>query len=234
MNIQLDLKELNRRLAGAEATEIVRSAQEEFGDGLVMTSGFGDRAAFALHFMTKIIPDIPVIVLDPRFFFAETRQFMDQLAKRFSLNLKIQYAEMSPEDMETSYGKYWENGPAQMYLYNWVRKEKPLRKAFKQLKARAWITGIRSYQTENRRKLNVVEHRDDGVYKIHPFLTMTEEDIAAYFDKHDLPYHPLVAAGYDSIGDERLTKPGKGRDGRGALGPSTECGLHCKVKPAPT
>jgi phosphoadenosine phosphosulfate reductase len=238
MNRQLDLKDVNRRFTSTGAAEIIRWAHEEFSDELVMTSGFGDRSAFSLHFVTAIIPNIPVIALDPRFFFPETREFMEELKKRFKLNLKIYYASMSPEEMEISWGRYWENGHAdghahdqtQMWQYNWIRKEEPLRRAFKQLEARAWIAGVRSYQTANRQELNVVEHRDDGVYKIHPFLTMTEEDVTAYFIEHNLPYHPLVAQDYDSIGDELLTKPGKGREGRSALGPGTECGLHCKSK----
>jgi phosphoadenosine phosphosulfate reductase len=227
----LKLEEVNRRFAHAGAAEIIRWAQEKFGDNVVMTSGFGDRSALAIHAVTTIIPTIPVIVLDPRFFFAETRQFMELLTERFKLNLKVYYAAMSPEAMEASYGEYWKNDhvhdQTQIWQYNWVRKEEPLRTSFKQLKTRAWIAGVRSYQTANRRKLKVVEHRDDGVYKIHPFLTMTKEDVAAYFTEHNLPYHPLVAQGYDSIGDKLLTRPGTGREGRNALGPSTECGLHC-------
>lgn len=232
MNRSLDLEKLNRRFASATAAEIIRWAHEEFGESLVMTSAFGDRSALTLHFVTTIIPNIPVIVLDPRFFFPETREFMERLMKRFRLNIRAYHAGMDPELMRHMYETNWKYSEAGMRQYNMIRKEEPLAIAFAHLKARAWITGVRGYQTSHRGKLKIVErygHGKYGVYKIHPFLAMTEKDVAAYFTKHSLPYHPLVAQGYDSIGDEYITKPGKGREGRAALGSDTECGLHCRV-----
>jgi phosphoadenosine phosphosulfate reductase len=50
--------------------------------------------------------------------------------------------------------------------------------------------------------------------------------------KHDLPYHPLYAAGYTSIGcnPETCTRPAggdeDGRSGRWAGTEKKECGIH--------
>ncbi len=52
---------------------------------------------------------------------------------------------------------------------------------------------------------------------------MTEADNEAYRVEHGLPEHPLVAFGYNSIGDHHSSEPGVQRP---------ECGLHDK-KAAP-
>ena len=65
--------------------------------------------------------------------------------------------------------------------------------------------------------------------KVHPILPWTTEEVEAYLDAHDLPYHPLYAEGYRSIGDVHSTLPTTPdmdpRDGR-ILGRKRECGLH--------
>ena len=62
-----------------------------------------------------------------------------------------------------------------------------------------------------------------------------EEDVDAYMERHDLPYHPLYAEGYRSIGDTHSTLPTTAdmdpRDGR-LLGKKKECGLHLPLTPA--
>jgi len=44
--------------------------------------------------------------------------------------------------------------------------------------------------------------------------------------EHKLPFHPLVAEGYSSIGCTHCTVKGEGRSGRWLGKPKTECGLH--------
>src|SRR5271156_2003019 len=87
----LDLEEINRRFAAATPDEIIRWAGEEFPGRCVTTSSFGDRAALGLFGVVREIPDIPVITLDPRYFFKVTRQFMGQLIERFGLTTKVYY-----------------------------------------------------------------------------------------------------------------------------------------------
>ena len=59
--------------------------------------------------------------------------------------------------------------------------------------------------------------------RVNDLNTMTREE---YIKKHYLPFHPLVAKGYHSIGCKHCTVPGKGREGRWNNSPKTECGLH--------
>ena len=75
----------------------------------------------------------------------------------------------------------------------------------------------------------------DGRVKVHPILHWTERDIEDYMAAHDLPYHPLYADGYKSIGDHHSTLPVTDdmdpRAGR-MLGQTKECGLHLPLSEA--
>ena len=57
-------------------------------------------------------------------------------------------------------------------------------------------------------------------------IDVTRADRDAYIREHQLPFHPLVAEGYQSIGCTHCTVKGSGRSGRWAGKPKTECGLH--------
>ena len=76
-----------------------------------------------------------------------------------------------------------------------------------------------------RAELNIFEERN-GIIKFNPMIDVTREERDAYIKEHDLPFHPLVAQGYSSIGCSHCTVPGEGRKGRWAGKPKTECGLH--------
>ena len=90
------------------------------------------------------------------------------------------------------------------------------------------MAGLRAEQTQHRAGLRRID-RQDGRIKLHPVLHWSSEDMTAYMDHHDLPYHPMLEQGYRSIGDHHSTIPTTAdmdpRDGR-ILGKTRECGLH--------
>ncbi len=202
--------------------DLIRWATTHFGDTLVMSSSFGAESALLISLVTKIVPNIPTIFIDTGYLFPETYQFVDELKKHFKLNLKIYRSSMSPETMEAQHGKLWETDLA---TYHQIRKIVPMRRALSELGAKAYLNGIRSDQTEYRSTLQQIALDRDGICVIHPLLNWTQKNVDAYFHQHQLPYHPLVARGYGSIGDIHTTLPGKNREGR-LLGKSKECGLH--------
>ncbi len=65
-----------------------------------------------------------------------------------------------------------------------------------------------------------------GMIKFNPMIDVSREARDAYIREHDLPFHPLVAKGYSSIGCTHCTVQGEGRSGRWLGKPKTECGLH--------
>lgn len=223
----LQLDTANGRLDGKPAEEIVRWAGETFGDGLAMTSSFGAQSAVMLHLVTRVLPDLPVILIDTGYLFPETYQFVRDLTKRLSLNLKVYTPRVTPARYEALHGKTWEYAEGLTH-YHEVFKVEPLQRALEELDVTAWLAGLRSDQTDHRKSLRTVE-KQDNLYKVHPILSWSRKDIGAYLAEHDLPYHPLVEKGYASIGDTHSSRPiTEGEDERAGRfgGFAEECGIH--------
>jgi len=76
----------------------------------------------------------------------------------------------------------------------------------------------------------------DGRVKFNPLANWTKADLDAYMDENDLPAHPLVGAGFPSIGCWPCTHPVEEgaedvRAGRWAGSQKTECGIHVARAP---
>ena len=223
----LQLDSVNSQLDGKSADDVIRWAGETFGDGLAMTSSFGAQSAVMLHLVTRIIPDLPVILIDTGYLFPETYQLVKDFTERFSLNLKVYTARVTPARYEALHGKTWEVEES-MGHYLQLFKVEPLQRALEELNVTAWLAGLRANQTDHRATLRTVE-KQDGVYKVHPILNWSRKDIGEYMAKHDLPYHPLVEKGYASIGDTHSSRPiTEGEDERAGRfgGFAQECGIH--------
>ena len=226
----LDLDTVNQQLAGAKAIEIVEWAAGTFGDGLVMSTSFGIQAAVMLHLATRVMPDIPVIWVDTGYLPAETYRFAEELTERLKLNLKVYQSPISPARMEALYGKLWAQDDVEaLNRYDRMRKVEPMGRALKELKANAWLAGLRRDQTDHRKTPHFVSQQGEP-YKILPILEWNSKNIYEYLTAHDLPYHPFFDKGYVSVGDWHSSRPltaddTNERDSR-FRGLKQECGLH--------
>lgn len=233
--LNLDLETINQQLDNAQAEKVITWAAETFGDGLVMSTSFGIQAAVMLHLVTQIVPDIPVIWVDTGYLPAETYQFAQELSDRLKLNLKVYQSSMSPARMEALYGRLWANQDVEsLNRYDKIRKVEPMQRALQELKATAWLAGLRSDQTNHRQTLQRVGQQGDR-YKILPILYWSSKDIYEYLTTHDLPYHPFFDQGYVSVGDWHSSRPllagdNDERDTR-FHGLKQECGLHLPLTP---
>ena len=103
-----------------------------------------------------------------------------------------------------------------------------MNRALQELKAKAWMAGLRRDQASTRKSLKVVA-RQNSMYKIYPIIDLTDEAIDHYMLKHDLPSHPLKKEGYVSLGDWHSTsrlKEGITAEETRFNGMKRECGLH--------
>ncbi|MDR1191182.1 MAG: phosphoadenylyl-sulfate reductase [Verrucomicrobiales bacterium] len=223
-----NLAALNEKLASLSATERVAWAHGKFGAGLALSSSFGIQSAVMLHLATRVVPDIPVILIDTGYLFPETYRFIDMLTARLRLNLKIHRAELSPAWQEARFGKLWEQGVAGLERYNQLNKVEPMRHALEELSVSAWLAGLRREQSASRHHLPIVSVQR-GRYKIHPIIELTNKQVHDYLTAHDLPYHPLWEQGYVSVGDTHTTvkwEPGMTEEQTRFFGLKRECGLH--------
>jgi phosphoadenosine phosphosulfate reductase len=232
----LDLVAINQQLANATAEQTIEWAADTFADGLVMSTSFGIQAAVMLHIATQIMPDIPIIWVDTGYLPAETYQFAESLSDRLKLNLKVYQSPISPARMEAIYGRLWaQNDVESLDQYDKIRKVEPMQRALTELKATAWLAGLRSDQTDHRKTLQRVGLQGDR-YKILPILNWTAKDVYQYLTAYDLPYHPFFDLGYVSVGDWHSSRPlmaddDSERDTR-FHGLKQECGLHLPLTPA--
>ena len=162
----IELEAANQKLNRAEASEVVAWGADTFGDRLVMSTSFGIQSAVMLGLVTSIIPNIPVIWVDTGYLPAETYRFAQQLTQRLSLNLKVYQSPLSPARMEALHGKLWEEGTVEAFnRYDHIRKVEPMQRALKELDAVAWLTGLRSQQTDHRNTLDRITVQENR-YKL--------------------------------------------------------------------
>ncbi len=224
----LDLKKENSILENATAEVRTEWAINHFKGKIFLTSSFGAQAAVSLHIATQVWPGIPVVLVDTGYLFPETYQFIDQLQERLGLNLKVYRSAISPAWQEARHGRLWEQGLEGIERYNKLNKVAPLNQAIKELKAHAWLAGLRRQQSHERSKLTVLAVSNNRL-KIHPIIDWSDKDVFHYLKKHDLPYHPLWHEGYISIGDTHTTtKYEAGMDPEKVrfFGLKRECGIH--------
>ena len=222
------LAELNQWLAQRNAAQRMAWALESLSGTHALSSSFGAQSAVSLHMATQLRPDIPVILIDTGYLFAETYRFVDQLSERLSLNLKTYRPQIGIGWMEARLGKLWEQGVDGIDRYNRLRKVEPMQRALDELGVRTWIAGLRRSQAQTRAAIDFLELRD-GRWKLHPLADWSDRDVGVYLRQHDLPYHPLWDQGYVSIGDRHSTRrwePGMREEDTRFLGLRRECGLH--------
>jgi phosphoadenosine phosphosulfate reductase len=211
------------------AADRVQWALDYLPGKAILTSSFGAQSAVMLHLLTTIKQDIPVVLIDTGYLFPETYKFVDELKDRLALNLSVFRSDLSPAWQEARFGSLWEQGVSGIEKYNQLNKVEPMARALASFRAGTWFSGLRRSQSGSRRDIKIVEPHRDEVIKVHPLADWTDRDIHAYLKKHELPYHPLWARGYVSIGDVHTSRP------LGALGHDEEtrffglvreCGLH--------
>ncbi|MEO5626713.1 MAG: phosphoadenylyl-sulfate reductase [Dokdonella sp.] len=223
--------DLNRWLAKLPAAERIAWAAQTTPGPHVLSSSFGAQSAAALHLVTQALPNIPVILIDTGYLFAETYRFADVMSERLKLNLNVYRPTIGIAWMEARHGRLWEQGVDGIERYNHLRKVEPMQRALRELGAHTWFAGLRRSQSASRAEIDFIELKDDR-WKLHPMADWSDRDVSRYLTRHDLPYHPLRDEGYLSIGDVHTThrwEPGMGLDDTRFFGLKRECGLHTEV-----
>lgn len=220
--------EANALLERMTAEERVAWALEHLPGNHALSSSFGAQAAVSLHLVTRAAPAIPVVLVDTGYLFPETYRFIDELAVRLGLNLKVYQPSMSPAWLEARHGRLWEQGVEGIERYNDLRKSEPMQRALEELGVGSWFAGLRRQQSRTRSAIRPLEYRR-GRWKVHPIFDWTDRQVFQYLNRHDLPYHPLWHQGYVSIGDWHTTRSlAEAGDAEATrfFGLKRECGLH--------
>ncbi len=220
----MEINRLNDEVSDFDSEQLIKWAYKKFGNKLYALSSFGVDSAVMFELINKTGLNIPILTVDTGFLFNETYIYMGFLTQKYNLDVYV-YGPDPDQIKKIEKTKLWEKD---MKEYSQLTKLTPLSNAIKDLKVEALLSGVRHDQTQTRAKLKPIDVGSDGEFRIHPILNWDKNKINKFIKKEKLPRHPLFDKGYESVGDKTITKPGKGRAGRKALGAEQECGIHIK------
>ncbi len=179
-----------------------------------------------LHLVAQADPAMPVLFLETGKLFPETLRYRDQLVREFGLK-DVRSVTPDPADLAARdpRGNLWSADPDSCCA---MRKVAPLARALAPFDI--WMTGRKRFQGGLRTALPLVEATEDGRLRANPLARWSLADLGTYRHIHELPQHPLAAAGYASLGCMPCTTPvAAGEDpraGRWRGSAKTECGIH--------
>ena len=217
----IDIEELNTRYLPLTAEQRIVELYKDFDyKDVLLTSSFAANSAYFLHLFCTLTEGKQVVhFIDTTYHFEETLNYKKLITDQYHL----QVVDIKPEEWKNKFtqdDQTWKTDPD---LCCSVNKVEPLSAITGQYKV--WASGLMKNQNEHRKSLNVFEMKGD-VLRFYPILEVTVEQRNDYIKEHDLPFHPLVAEGYNSIGCKHCTVKGAAREGRWVGLAKTECGLH--------
>lgn len=212
-------------LEGRHPEAILQWAWDRFAPSIAATSSFQTQSLPLLHMIGRSTPRMPILFLDTGFHFPETLAYRDRVVKLLGLNLQVLEPKMGHDGFLQEYGELYRRNPD---LCCHINKVEPLERAKAGLDA--WVAGIRRDQTPAREGTPVLSRQEDGLVKICPMVTWTQEAVEGYIETHGLPQHPLHDEGFGSIGcapcTRRVMEGEDFRAGRWAGSQKSECGIH--------
>ena len=210
------LAELSAKFERAPASEVVEWAVGQFHPQLCLTASMTD--AVLIDIATRVEPSIEVVFIDTGYHFPETLATLEEVRRRYGLNLRILTVPPAPVPL-------WKSDPVSCCS---PAKVEQLERAL--VGKLAWMSGLRRQEASTRRDAPIVSRDRRGLVKVNPLANWTELDVSGYIADHDVPVNPLLRKGYLSIGCWPCTRPVRpgddARSGRWSGRDKTECGLH--------
>ncbi len=218
--LPFELGAVNARFQPLHFAERIRELYTLFSPSEVLiTSSFAATSAYFLHIIHRIEPTQKIAFIDTGYHFQQTLEYKDYLSKLYGLEVFALKAEDWKHQF-TEDDRTWEKNPDFCCSINKVEPLEAIKPQFK-----VWVSSLMGWQTDERSEMEIFETRR-GILKFNPMIDVSRDERDQYIREHDLPFHPLVAEGYQSIGCTHCTVKGEGRSGRWAGKPKTECGLH--------
>jgi phosphoadenosine phosphosulfate reductase len=231
-------EELKEKLTPLSAEEGLRRLAERMPPGAVkFSSAFGEEDQVITHLIATNNLPITIFTLDTGRLFQETYELMDRTRARYRISVETYFPDAGDVEQlvrTKGFNSFYESVENRKECC-YIRKVKPLRRALQG--ATVWVTGLRSGQSANRQKFQVVEWDTDlRLVKYNPILNWTYEEMRAFIAANKIPVNTLHAKGFASIGCAPCTRaiqPGEDiRAGRWWWEQTQkECGLH-EAKPA--
>ncbi|WP_299362529.1 phosphoadenylyl-sulfate reductase [Winogradskyella sp.] len=211
---------LNKKYRALSVTERIKEVYNDFDIAdIMLTSSFAATSAFLLKLVSDANAKQEVFFIDTGYHFEDTIAYKSLLEKKYKLNV-TSISAIKEEHEFTTKDETWKKNPDFCCSINKVQPLETIKKNYK-----VWMSGLMKWQSDHRATLDIFEDRGT-ILKFYPLVDVSKEERDAFIEEHQLPFHPLVAKGYHSIGCKHCTVPGEDRSGRWNNNPKTECGLH--------
>ena len=211
-----ELAELNDEFERLPASKIIQWGVDNFGHHLAMSASMTDSVLIDLA--VSIDPAIEVIFIDTGYHFPETLATVEEVRRRYGLNLRMMTVARQDEEL-------WQADPENCCS---AVKVGQLDRAL--ASKDAWMSGLRRKEAATRESAPIISRDLRGLVKLNPIATWSDQDVDEYIADHDIIVNPLTLQGYPSIGCMPCTTPvAPGEDpraGRWRDSAKTECGLH--------
>jgi len=220
----------------AETMALLKQAVSEFAT-VTQASSLGAEDVVITHLINQNALNIPVFVLETGALHRETLALLERTQAHSVAPVKV-YRPSS----EKVIAFVRTHGQDAMYeslelrkACCQVRKLEPLAEALKG--QRAWVTGLRREQSNNRAEVPLIDRADEltkGQFKLNPLANWTWGDVWHYIDVHEVDYNPLHDQFFPSIGCAPCTRAiSLGEEFRAGRWwwedeAAKECGLHAK------
>ena len=228
-----------------DADAILAWAAQNFSVERVMLNTSLQMAGVAMiHLAATAHLPIRIATIDTLRLPQETYAFLRELEERYDIDIEVQRPD--PEKVKRMVRRFGEflffDGKHLQEHCCQVRKVFPNNELMKT--ADCWISGVRRDQSELRRVTpkgtSVTEYGSSRrIMRLNPMADWSQERLTAFVEEHDVPQHPLYAAGYQSIGCVICSTPTlPGEDSRAGrwrwfnnpdeadTQDAKECGLH--------
>lgn len=230
-----NIADLNKRLLGKTAQEIIAFFVETMGDKITFGTSMGAEDQLITQMLLEVNKGVSIFTLDTARLFPETYELIDRTNKKYGIKIAVffpDYKEVEQMVAEKGINLFFDSIDNR-HLCCQIRKLNPLKRALNGKEA--WFTGLRRSQSVTRVDMQIVEwDENSGMLKVNPLIDWSEDDVWNYIDKHGIPFNPLHKKGYPSIGCQPCTRAiMEGEDVRAGRWwwenpDSRECGLHKK------
>ncbi|WP_353718020.1 phosphoadenylyl-sulfate reductase [Dyadobacter sp. 676] len=229
------LASLSAAIEGKSEAESLAILADLFPGEVVFSTSLGYEDQVITDLILKNNINISIFTLDTGRLFAETYMTLQKTNNRYDTKIKVFYPQTEAVENLVS-----TKGPLSFYesIENrkeccFIRKVEPLNRALKG--AKIWVTGIRAEQSGNRHDMPRLEWDEaHQLFKFHPILDWTFEQVKQYVKSNGIPYNPLHDKGFVSIGCAPCTRAiQEGEDFRAGRWwwedeSKKECGLHAR------
>ncbi len=239
-----DIDRWQSELALARPQDILKRALETFASVALSFSGAED--VVLIDMLCKTGKPFQVFTLDTGRLHPETYQYLDTVRQHFNIDLDVCFPDTAAVESLVSRRGFFSFYQDNHQECCGIRKVEPLKRKLRTLDA--WITGQRKDQSPSTRlKIPVVQNdplldnelvvggtsaQKQVRVKFNPLAEWSSQQVWDYIRAFELPYNPLHAQGFISIGCQPCTRPvlpgQHEREGRWWWEEATkkECGLH--------